>query len=133
MLSYMPTISAIIIVVRMLVLYKASKAQKEYIVEIIEKEGFNKEDVNKQALSYFNLVKEMANWFIMLTSYRGNPSLMNWLLWLCIYGMKIRFTTNADSVVEWVEDMLLYSYIKFSMAGLWLIIYGLVKMIQMEL
>ena len=58
----------------MLVLYKASKARKERIAEIIEKEGFSKEDADKQAPSYFNLVKEIANRFITLTSYRGNPS-----------------------------------------------------------
>ena len=64
----------------MLVLYKASKARKERIAEIIEKEGFSKEDADKQALSYFNLVKEIANQFITLTSYRGNPSPIDWLL-----------------------------------------------------
>ena len=31
----------------MLVLYKASKARKERIAEIIEKEGFSKEDADK--------------------------------------------------------------------------------------
>ena len=74
--------------------------RKECVAEIIEKEGFSKEDVDKQVLNYFNLVKEMANRFIILTSYRGNPSPIDWLLRLRIYGMKIRFTTNADSVVE---------------------------------
>ena len=120
-------------VARMLVLYKASKAQKEHIAEIIEKEEFSKEDTDKQVLSYFNLVKEMANKFIILISYKSNPSLINWLLRLCIYGIKIRFTTNADSVVEWVGDMLLYRHIKFSIAGLRSMIYRLVKMTWMEL
>jgi hypothetical protein len=31
----------------MLVLYKASKARKEYIAEIIENKGFSKEDADK--------------------------------------------------------------------------------------
>jgi hypothetical protein len=52
---------------------------------------------------------------------------------LRIYRIKIRFTTNADSVVEWVRDTLLYGHIKFSMAGLRLIIYGLVEMTRIEL
>jgi hypothetical protein len=46
-LSYTPIILVIIIVVRMLVLYKASKARKEYIAEIIENKGFSKEDADK--------------------------------------------------------------------------------------
>ena len=70
----MPIISVIVIVTKILVLYKTSKTQKEYMAEIIKKEGFSKEDINKQVLNYFNLVKEMANWFIILISYRGNLS-----------------------------------------------------------
>ena len=77
MLSYIPTILAIITVIKILVLYKASKAQKEYIAEIIKKEKFSKENIDKQVLSYFNLVKEIANRFIILTNYKSNPSLIN--------------------------------------------------------
>ena len=47
MLNYTPIILVIIIVIKILVLYKASKAQKEYIAEIIKKEGFSKKDINK--------------------------------------------------------------------------------------
>ena len=90
----------IITVVKILVLYKASKVRKEYMAEIIKKKGFSKEDIDKQVPSYFNLVKEIANKFIILISYGGNPNLINWLLWLYIYRIKIRFTTNADSIVE---------------------------------
>ena len=61
----------------MLVLYKASKAWKEYITEIIKKKGFSKEDINKQILNYFNLVKKIANRFIILINYKGNPSLID--------------------------------------------------------
>ena len=64
----------------MLVLYKVSKVRKKYIAEIIKKEGFSKEDVDKQVLNYFNLVKEIANRFIILTNYKSNPSLIDWLL-----------------------------------------------------
>ena len=67
-------ILAIVTVTRILVLYKASKAQKEHVMEIIKKKGFSKEDTNEQTPSHFDLVKEMANQFITLTSYRGNPS-----------------------------------------------------------
>jgi hypothetical protein len=47
------------------------------MAKIIKKEGFSKEDINKQILNYFNLVKEMANRFIILISYKGNPSLID--------------------------------------------------------
>ena len=129
MLSYTPIISVIVIVIRMLILYKASKAWKEYIAEIIKKEGFSKKDIDKQISNYFNLVKEIANRFIILINYKSNPSLIDWLLRLYIYRIKIKFTTNINSVIEWVGDILLYKYIKFSMVGLQLIIYRLIKII----
>ena len=100
MLSYTPTISAIVTVVRILVLYKASKVRKKYIAEIIKKEKFSKEDADKQVLNHFNLVKEIANRFIILISYKSNPNLIDWLLRLRIYRIKIRFTINADSIIE---------------------------------
>ena len=69
-------------------------------MKIIKKKGFSKEDTDKQTLSHFNLVKEIANGFIILINYKSNPSLINWLLRLYIYRIKIKFTTNADGIVE---------------------------------
>ena len=47
MLNYTPIILAIVIVVRILVLYKASKIWKKCVAKIIKKEGFSKEDADK--------------------------------------------------------------------------------------
>jgi hypothetical protein len=85
------------------------------------------------AVSHFELIKESANCFMTLTSYGGMPSLMDWLLRLRTYGMKIWFNTNADGVIEWVGDTLLYGHICFTMPGLRLMIYGLVETTQFEL
>jgi len=68
-----------------------------------------------------------------LTSYGGNPSLMDWLLRLRTYGIGTRFNTNAGGVIQWVGDILSYGHIKFSMAGLRLMIHGLVETTRMEL
>jgi len=102
-------------------------------MEIIKRDGFSREDAEDQVPSHFDLVKEMANGFMTLTSYGGNPSPMDWLLRLRTYGIKIRFNTNADRVIQWVGDTLLYGHIKFSIAGLRSMIYGLVKITRMEL
>ena len=68
-----------------------------------------------------------------MTRYGGNPSPIDWLLRLRTYGIKTRFNTNADGVIQWVGDILSYSYIKFSMAGLRSMIHGLVETTRMEL
>ena len=82
----------------MLVLYYAVTKQKGHVAKFIEK-GFSKDDAKDLALGYFNLVKEMAGEFMALTSFCGRLSLMDWLLRLRTYGIKIRFNTNADGVI----------------------------------
>jgi hypothetical protein len=74
---YTSTISAIITVVKMLVLYRATKRQKKRVAKLISKEGFTKEDAKDLALGCFNLVKEIANKFITLTRYSSKLSLIN--------------------------------------------------------
>ena len=52
------------------------------------------------ALGHFNFVEEMANQFMTLVSYGGRPCPVDWLQRLKAYGMKIRYTTNAEGVIE---------------------------------
>ena len=132
-LVYTPTISAIVTVAKMLVLYRATERRKERVAELVSKEGFAKEDAEDLAPGHFDLVKEMANEFMTLTRYSGKPSPIDWLLRLRTYGMKIRFNTNADGVIEWTGDRLLYGHIQFTMPGLRSMIHGLVETARMEL
>lgn len=85
------------------------------------------------APGHFDFVQEMANRFITLVRYGGQPCPVDWLQRLKAYGMKIRFTTNAEGVTEWVDDTLLYGNIQFSMPQLRLIIHGLVETTRIEL
>lgn len=43
------------------------------------------------------------------------------------FGFKIRFDTNADGVVDWIGDELLYSNIRFSMPQMRLMIHGMIE------
>lgn len=132
-LLYTPTISAIVTIAKMLVLLRAAELRKEHVANIIAKDGFAKDDAEEIAPGHFELVQEMANEFMTLTSYGGKPSPIDWLLRLRTYGMKIRFNTNADGVVEWVGDTLLYGHIQFTIAGVRSMMHGLVETARMEL
>ncbi|KAG9191444.1 hypothetical protein G6011_09532 [Alternaria panax] len=132
-LVYTPIISAVVTIARMLVLYTAVKTRQDRVTEIMEKEGYVRQDADEMAVSHFELIKESANRFMTLTSYGGMPSPMDWLLRLRTYGMKIRFNTNADGVIEWVGDTLLYGHIRFTMPGLRSMIHGLVETARFEL
>ena len=131
-LAYTPVISAIVTVAKMLVLYSATKERKGRVAEIIGT-GFSKHDAEDLAPGHFDLVKEMASEFMTLTSYGGRPSPMDWLLRLRTYGMKIRFNTHADGVIQWKGDTLFYGHIQFTMPSLRSMIHGLVETARMEL
>ena len=74
---YTFTISAIITITKILVLYRATERQKERVAKLVSKKGFAKEDAKNLALGYFNLVKKIANKFITLTRYSSKLSLIN--------------------------------------------------------
>jgi hypothetical protein len=57
--------------------------------------------------------------------YNGKPTPMDSILRLRAFGLKIRFTTNVEGVVVWVEDTLLYGNVQFSMPRLRLMTYSM--------
>jgi hypothetical protein len=57
---------------------------------------------------------------------RGSYSLMQWMLDLRTYGLKIYYNTTSCSYVEWVSwDKLLYKSLQFSIAQFCSIVHGL--------
>jgi len=132
-LGYTPKIAAIVNVARMLVLYQATKMRREEIVRLREEEGWGQQDAEDMAPGHFDFVEEMANRFMTLVSYGGRPCPVDWLQRLKAYGMKIRYTTNAEGVIEWVDDTLLYGNIQFSIPQLRSMMHGLVETTRVEL
>ncbi|KAL6154866.1 hypothetical protein ACJQWK_00890 [Exserohilum turcicum] len=63
------------------------------------------------AVTHFKLVQDMCHRFMALTDYNGRPTPMDAILRLRAFGFKIRYTTNAEGVVDWVGDTLLYGQI----------------------
>ena len=129
---YTPTLSAIVTVGKMLVLYSVVEHRKQLTLEK-EKEGFARQDAEELAPSHFELVQEMADRFMTLTSYRGTPYPIDWVLRLRTYGRRIASDTNAEGVVQWVGDTLLFGHTQFSMSGLRSMIHGLLETTRQEL
>ncbi len=125
-LIYTPKLSAVIGTSRMLVLYRSTQVRQEKMDELREKEGWGLEDAAAMAPSHHQLVQEMANRFMTLTAYGGKPTPMDALLRQKAFGFKIRFTTNAEGVIDWIGDTLLYSNIQFSMSQLRSMIHGMI-------
>jgi hypothetical protein len=124
-LVYTPKQSAVIAIARMLVLYQSTQMRQQ-AVDKLAKEGWGGEDAAVMAPSHFRYVQEMANRFMTLTEYSGKPTPMDAILRLRAFGFKIRFTTNADGVVDWIGDTLLYGHIQFSMPQVRSMVHGMI-------
>ena len=131
-LTYTPKQAAIVATSRMMVLYQAHQVRTRE-VEQIEAGGWARQDAMDMAKSHFDLVKDMANRFMTLTQYGGHPTPIDAIQRLKAYGMKIRYTTAAEGVVDWIGDTLLYGNIQFSMPQLRSMIHGLVAQARREL
>jgi superfamily II DNA helicase RecQ len=124
-LVYTPKQSAVISTSRMLVLYRSMQLRQDRINELVA-EGWGSEDAADIAPPHLEFVQDMANRFMTLIEYNGKPTPMDCILRLRAFGFKIRFTTNAEGVIDWVGDTLLYGNIQFSMPQLRSMIHGMI-------
>jgi superfamily II DNA helicase RecQ len=124
-LVYTPKQSAVIAIARMLVLYRSTQMRQQAVAKLVE-EGWGGEDAAVMAPSHFEYVQEMANRFMTLTEYNGKPTPVDAILRLRAFGFKIRFTTNADGVIDWMGDTLLYGNIQFSMPQVRSMVHGMI-------
>jgi hypothetical protein len=124
-LIYTPVLSAIVTVARMLVLYKAKQGREKEIENRIRASGESEQDARRKARGHFDRVQEMVQRFMTIIAYDGRPSPMDSILRLRAYGKAIRANTNADGVVDWHGDELLYGHVQISMASLRMMVHGL--------
>jgi hypothetical protein len=128
-LVFPPKQSAIITTSRMLVLYKATQMRQEDVSKLTS-QGYNTEQAVAMAKTHLDFMQEMASCFMTLMAFNGRPMPMDSILRLQVFGMKIRLTTNAESVIDWIGDTLLYGNIRFSMSQLRSMIHGMIASTQ---
>lgn len=132
-LVYTPRLSAIVTVARMLVLYKAVQDRRIYIKQRRQTTGESEQEASRKAQNHFNRVKGMVQKFMTIIAYDGQPSPMDSILRLRAYGRAIRANTNADGVVDWHGDELLYGHVQFTMGSLRTMVHGLLHSARMQL
>ncbi|KAI1676246.1 Superfamily II DNA helicase [Pyrenophora tritici-repentis] len=131
-LMYTPKQSAIVSISRMLVLYQAHRERNAQIDKLVAG-GYSEETASNMAVTHFELVQDMCHRFMALTDYNGRPTPMDAILRLRAFGFKIRYTTNAEGVVDWVGDTLLYGQIQFSMAQLRTMVHGMIASTRQDM
>jgi hypothetical protein len=68
-----------------------------------------------------------------LVSEKGKPTPMDWIYECRIYGMKIRYNTIAEGVMEWEGNKVLYQGIRFNIEQLRGMMHGMVEEARRDL
>ncbi|KAK4444177.1 hypothetical protein QBC34DRAFT_487938 [Podospora aff. communis PSN243] len=122
--NYTPIYSAVIKVARMLVLYQAVREQQDEIEAL--RRTMSDDDAKAAATGLFTIVRRKVQRFMTLATDQTEPTPMDWIFEARTYGMKIRFTTTAGPVIDWVGEQISYQRIRFSMSELSDMLHGLV-------
>jgi superfamily II DNA helicase RecQ len=123
-LSYTPILSAIVAVMRALVVYRAWKIRQKSIQEGVTG-GMSLEEAADQARSVVDGVDRLTERFMTLREFGGRISPMDRILRTRTYGLKIRMTTKASGTVAWEGDRVLVNKIRFGIDDIRTVVHGL--------
>ena len=79
--------------------------------------------LRETSLGLLQEVKSMMNRFMV----RGSHELMQWMLDLRTYGLKIHYNITIEGHIDWVKDQILYKQVQFSMSNFRSTVHGLVE------
>lgn len=90
----------------MLVLHSAVQTRKYKATDLMKEGGWPQTEAEEFAPSHVVLVQDMVDPFMMLSTYKGVPTPMDWVLLLRAFGKKIR----GEVTMQWVGDKILNGY-----------------------
>ena len=132
-INYTPILAAMITTMRAIVIRRAWRIRQDEIKKQIEN-GMPERHARQQARSVLATVKEDVHAFMTSMEFGGHPTPLNTIYIHKMYGMKIRYTTNAEGQVSWEgDDTVLVRKIKFSMDDIRTIVHGLVNVMRRQL
>jgi hypothetical protein len=102
----------VIKIARMLVAYQAVVEQKDEIQALAK--SMEENEAAEAATGLFVIVQEKMRRFMTMVVEKNDPSPMDWIFDARSYGMRIRFTTTASPVIDWVGDRVSYQRIQFT-------------------
>ena len=123
-IDYTPKLSAVVTVLRGLVVYQAwNRRQAE--ISRCEGEGMSRAKAQQSARGVDEFVREPVRRFMTLIEYGGSSTPMNHILQQRTYGMAIRNTTKAPAKVGWQGDTILIGKVQFTVNDVRKVVFGL--------
>ena len=129
--DYTTKYSGVIKVARMLVVYRSYIEREDGYKR--NREFWDDVQARSRTESMFDIVRRKVQKFMILVSDKGQPTPMDWMYDCRTYGMKIRYNTTAEGVMEWEGNRVLYQGIRFNMEQLRGMVHGLVEETRRDL
>jgi len=129
--DYTTKYSGFIKVARMLVVYR-SYLEREAGYET-NRRFWDDAQARSRTEPMFDIVRRRVRKFMTLVSDKGRPTPMDWIFECRTYGMKIRYNTTAEGVLEWEGNRVLYQGARFNMEQLRGMVHGLVEETRRDL
>lgn len=129
--DYTTKYSGVIKIARMLVIYRSYMEREE---GYRTNQGFwDDAQARSRTEPMFDIVWRKVRKFMTLVSDKGRPTPMDWIFECRTYGMKIRYNTIAEGVLEWEGNKVLYQRVRFNMEQLRGMMHGLVEETRRDL
>lgn len=123
--DYTPKYSAVIKLARLMVVEKAYRQRLESI-KFHQSRGMDYAAAKKKTVSMFQSINRMIDKYMTMAHSGRNPTPMHWIFHSRTYGFKIRYTTTAKGVIQWIGDDVLYPGIRFNMSKVRRMVHGVI-------
>jgi len=124
---YTPTLAAMITSMRAVIIRRAWRARMDYIQQQISN-GVDRNVAEQDAPVIHRLVQQDVEKFMTMTEFGGQPHPIQTIHTQKMYGLKIRYTTNADGQVGWAgadHDVIVVRKVQFGMGQIRTVVHGL--------
>jgi superfamily II DNA helicase RecQ len=132
---YTPTLAAMITSMRAIIVRRAWRTRMDYVEQQISN-GVDRNVAEQEAPVIHRLVQQDVAKFMTMTEYGGQPHPIQTIHTQKMYGMKIRYTTNADGQVGWTgadHDIIVVRKVQFSIGQIRTVVHGLLATIRKRL
>jgi hypothetical protein len=126
-ISYTPTLAAMITSIQAIIIRRAWRKRTDYVEQQVSND-MDHDVAEQDAPVIHQLVQQDVEKFMTMTEYGGQPHPIQTIHTQKMYGLKIRYTTNADGQVDWSgpdHDIIVIRKVQFSMGQIGTVVHGL--------
>ena len=129
--DYTTKYSGVIKIAQMLVIYRSYIEQEDGFQ--MNRKFMDDTQARSRTEPMFDIVRRRVQKFMTLVSEKGKPTPIDWIYECRTYGMKIRYNTTAEGVIEWEGNRVSCQKVRFTIEQLRGMVHGLVEETRRDL